>query len=139
MRRLRSTASVVSGLALAEQRQELLEQQHAEGVVLRGAGEGDLVAAHVDVAGEHALDGAQDLVAAAQQGDHRLLGRDDDLADDAVDVRRRDGGVGHVVGGCRSPALVRGSWTPRGYPRRPDRTPARAEHPRTHRDPLAHR
>ena len=50
-----------------------------------------------------------------EQGDHRLVGRDDDLADDAVDVRRRDGGVGHVVGrrpfACSRP---RSRWTSRG-------------------------
>ena len=87
-----STDSGVRGSRLVEQRQQLAEEpQLASALSARRAGNGDLVAPDEDVAVQRLLDDVEDLVAAAQQGDHGLRGRYDDLADNAV-------GTGHGGG-----------------------------------------
>ena len=55
------------------------------------AGDGDLVAADVDVGVEPRLDDAQQFVAGAEQGDHRLLTGHDEGRGDAIGVRRHVG------------------------------------------------
>ena len=60
----RVRGEVLAGL---DQFEQLLEQADGDGVVGRRAGDGDLVAADVDVAVEAALDDAQQFVARAEQ------------------------------------------------------------------------
>jgi hypothetical protein len=67
-RALRSTESAVSVSPLASSASSCSNSSTPEGVVGGLAGQRDLVAADVHVAGEHALHGAQDLVAAARAG-----------------------------------------------------------------------
>ena len=88
---------------------QLVDEPRHQGHVPDRAGEGDLVAADVDVdAGEPGLDGPQDLVPQAEQLDHGDLGGD---ADPVLDARGRGGGtrcgcgLGHVLGVRR--ALLR--------------------------------
>ena len=62
-----------------EQRDELLEEAtDAFGLDLV-AGDGDLVAAHVDRDGERGLDQAEQLVALTEQADHEVVARYEDL------------------------------------------------------------
>src|SRR6266511_740833 len=66
-------------LALLHQLEEFGEDPLGERVVSRGTGDGDLVAPHVDVAGERALDELEHVVAGAEQVDHLLVVGDRDL------------------------------------------------------------
>src|SRR5690606_22881307 len=67
-------------LAAAGDLRELVDESLGEGDVPRRPGEGDDVAADVDVdAGEPLLDGAEHLVTLTEEGDHRHVVGDGDL------------------------------------------------------------
>ena len=76
-------------------------------------GDGDLVAADVDVAGERLFDEPQQLVPGAEQAHHRLGTRDDDLG---------LGAAGALAGRCRGHGSGRpcflwtGTWCGSAYP-----------------------
>ena len=82
--RHRVRRQVLAGL---DQFEQLLEQPDRDRVVGRAPGDGDLVAADVDVAVEALLDDAQQLVAGAEQRDHGLLAGHDDDSGDAIRTR----------------------------------------------------
>ena len=67
----------VSVAPTAEQRDEFFEQRRDDGVLATGAGDRDLVSAHVDVAVESLLDDAQQFVARPEQTHHRVRTRHD--------------------------------------------------------------
>jgi hypothetical protein len=71
-------------LAGLDQFEEFLEQPHRDRVVGGPAGDGDLVAAHVDVGVETSLDDAQQLVTGPEQRDHGLLTGHDEGRGDAI-------------------------------------------------------
>ncbi len=65
--------------AAGDQLGQLVEQAGHQRGLLRRPGDGDLVAAHVDVGIERLLDDAEQLIAGAEQADHRVVVRDHDL------------------------------------------------------------
>src|SRR5262249_31921701 len=66
---------------LLDELEQLVEEGLDQGRLLGRAGHGDLIAAHVNIAGpgELALYDVQELIAGAEQADHRMVRRDDDL------------------------------------------------------------
>ncbi len=93
-------------VALFEQQDHLLEEPRDAVGIGWVAGDGDLVAAHEDVDGERALHEAEQLVALAEQADHEVVARDEDLDRDGR-VRRCQGArecrraANHAVSGAR--------------------------------------
>ena len=65
---VRRTASAVSVSPFSISSMQLVEEALGERVVGRRAGDGDLVAADVDVAGDRPLDEPEDLVARRRAG-----------------------------------------------------------------------
>ena len=86
----RLTASGREVLARLDQFEEFLEEADCDRVVGGGAGDGDLVAANVDVAVEAALDDAKQFIARAEQRNHGLLAGNDDDGGDAIRAAVRD-------------------------------------------------
>src|SRR5262249_36267281 len=83
-------------LTAVEHGQQLLEHPHRERVVGRAAGDGDLVAADMHVAGQLGLDQQEQLVAGPEQAHHRLLVGNYDLG---FDCRAGLCGCGGIKGG----------------------------------------
>ena len=112
----------VTGL---EQRDELAEEPADALDLDLVAGDGDLVAAHVDRDGERGFHQAEQLVALAEQADHEVVARDEDLdlgrrrywhveVRVAAAVARRNDGTGRTGGTASQPALARRpSWSSR--------------------------
>src|SRR5699024_9187095 len=101
--------------AAPEQLDELLEQASDESVLLGPACDGDLVAAHVNVAVERALDDFEQLVAGTEKAHHRLVSRHDDLD---LGLGCLDRWIGHELGltACSRLPFGRDYRTPPCYP-----------------------
>jgi hypothetical protein len=95
MSRFRTSAGRAPGRQLGpagDQLEQFLEQPLGYRPLGWRTGNGDLIAAHVKVGADGVLDDPEQLVAGAEQADHRLLFRDDNLDLGALAVRPAAGG-----------------------------------------------